>query len=260
MFEKIGHWFIVTLIDIINFLAFIVEVLRYMLSFFKQRQISMMVLLRQILFTGYEALSLISIIAVAIGGLIIIEVSTILGNFGQSEILYPILISTVIRELSGLMTAFIIIARSGSAISTELGNMVVNNEIELLQSIGISPLSYLVVPRLVGVVVSMACLSVYFNLVAIIGGWLFSSFFASIPFSVFSNHLLTEMRIADILQSIVKSIVFGFCIAIFSCYQGLSVVRASTEVPQKTIKAVVYSFASVICIDVIITVLFSNYS
>ncbi len=239
-----------------EFYLFVMQVFRKTLTFHKQKQIGFMVLLRQIMFTGYEALPLILFIALSIGGLIILEGNYILGGFGQSKLVYVILVTVVIRELSSIITALIVIARSGTAISTELGNMVINNEINLLHSFGISPVSYLVVSRFIGVVVAMFLLTIYFNLAAVIGGWLFATIFYPINFGYFVSQFLYQLSFADIIIFVIKSIVFGTAIALISCYQGLKVSTASTEVPQRTIKASVSSMITVVVFDIIITVLF----
>lgn len=242
--------------NILYFYSFFFEVLQRMATFNKERNIGAIVLMRQILYTGYEALSIISLIAFAIGGIIIIEGNAILPGFPQSKIFYSILVSVVTRELSCLLTAFIIIARSGTAISTELGNMVVNHEIDALLTFGISPISYLVVPRVIGVLVSLVTLTIYFNVAAIFGTWLISAFFSPVSLSEYLFFVFSELTILDIFSSLLKSISFGFAVALISSYYGLSVNMASTEVPQRTIKAVVKSLSAIIVLDVIITALF----
>lgn len=238
----------------IDFQLFVFEVFRQVVRFRKQRQISSVVLLRQILFTGYEAFTLISLVAAAIGGLVILQGNSILSGFGQSRLMFVILVSIITRELGSLITAFIIIARSGTAIATELGNMVINREVDVLLSTGISPLSYLVVPRMIGVVVSSVVLNIYFNLTGILGGWAVSNFFSPLDFNVFFQGLLSELLPSDIAASVFKSFVFGLLVALISCYQGLMVNTASTEVPQRTIKAVVQSLTWVIVSDILISV------
>ncbi|WP_169304760.1 ABC transporter permease [Chloroherpeton thalassium] len=253
--EQLGQNVRSSLRAYITFLSFAAAVIASFPKFFKQTQVGYLVLLRQVLFTGYEALSIVVLISVSIGGLIILEGYSILANFGQSDLLYVILVSVITRELSNLLTAFIIVARSGTAIATELGNMVVNHEIDALLSIGISPISYLVVPRTIGVVVSLLVLNVYFNITGILGGWMVSNWFYPIDFNVFFSKLLAKLTLVDISASILKSMLFGFAIAIISSFHGLQVNFASTEVPQRTIRAVVYSLTMVVIIDVAVVVL-----
>ncbi len=254
--EKMYRGFKDQFADIYQFLLFSVHIFRKIISFRRQRQARTLVLLRQILFTGFEALPLISFLALSIGGLIIIQGYNILENFGQSNLVFVILVTVVIRELSAILTALIVIARSGTAISTELGNMVINNEINLLLSLGISPVSYLVVSRVVGVVVALITLTIYFNLAALLGGWLFSTLFYPINFNYFFTQLFQQLAVTDIIISVLKSIFFGIGIALISSYQGLKVNIASTEVPQRTIKAVVSSIVFVVFADILITAIF----
>ncbi|NUQ82218.1 MAG: ABC transporter permease [Bacteroidetes bacterium] len=216
-----------------------------------QRQVSSVVLIRQILFTGYEALTLVSVIAIAIGGIIIIQGHLVITGFANSDLLYIILVSVIVRELSGLMTAFIIISRSGTAISTELGNMSVNHEVESLTAMGISPISYLVAPRVFGVVVSMITLTIYFNVAGLLGGWAVSSLFVSVSIDDFFYKLLSEVTVTDMLAVLGKSIVFGLTVGLIASYHGLQVRYASTEVPQRTIKSVVHSLLWMVIIDVL---------
>ena len=237
----------------LDFFLFIRMVISETLQSKKNTHLSSLVTLRQILFTGFEALPLIGFIALGIGGLIILQGYSLLSNFGQGIWVHVILVTVVINELSGIITALVVIARSGTAISTELGNMVVNREIDLLNSIGISPIAYLVVSRMIGVMASMLILTIYFNLIAVLGGWFFSSLFHKIEFRAFMNDFLSVLKISDLLMSLIKPLFFGFIIAIISSFQGLSVYKASTEVPQRTIKAVMQSIFLIIFVDIGIT-------
>ena len=131
-------------------------------NFLAKRRIGFRVLIMQILFTGVEALSIVSLLSLGIGAVIIIQGAQ-LPDFLLGEQLYRILIIVIARELGPLLTAFVIIARSGSAITTELGNMVVSHEMEAYLSVGIHPVSQLGVPRVIGVALSMVLLTVYSN-------------------------------------------------------------------------------------------------
>ncbi|MCB5296192.1 MAG: ABC transporter permease [Candidatus Cloacimonetes bacterium] len=220
------------------------------------RHVSSMVILRQILFTGYEALPLISFLALAIGGLVILQGTNLLAGFGQGIWVHIVLVTVVVNELSGILTALVVVARSGTAISTELGNMRVRREIDLIESFGISPIGYLVLSRVIGVVVAMVILVLYFNFVAVLGGWLFSRIFNQLEFQAFMSDFLSVLKLSHVLSSLLKSISFGVIISILSTYHGMRVGHASTEVPQRTIRAVVSSIFVVILVDMLITWLF----
>jgi len=240
----------------VDFFLFITETITELSRIRSNRHVSIMVVMRQILFTGVEALPLIGFIALAIGGLVIMQGYAFLSTFGQGIWVHKILVMVVVSELSGIITALVVIARSGTAISTELGNMVVSREMKLLKSYGISPIGYLVVSRILGVMIAMLVLTIYFNIIAVLGGWLFSQLFNHLEFSAFMNDFLAVLTLPQVLMSLLKSIVFGWIIAITASYQGMSVINASTEVPQRTIKAVVISIFAVIITDIAISWLF----
>jgi len=236
-----------------GFFFFMVTTILAAFGIARNRHINSTVIFRQILFTGFEALPIISFIALGIGGLIILQGYTLLSNFGQGVWIHVILVTVVVKELSSIITALVVVARSGTAISTELGNMVVNREIDLLRSFGVSPISYLVLSRLIGVIIAMMALTLYFNIVAVLGGWFFSNIFNRIEFRAFINDFLGVLKFSDVFMSLIKPVVFGFLIAIIASFQGMSVVKASTEVPQRTIKAVVQSLFLIIVLDILIT-------
>lgn len=255
LITRIKQKFITNLNALLYFSAFVKVTLTEMGLFFYKKQVGFIVLLRQILFTGFEALNIISLIGLSIGGIIIIQGNLLLNNFGQSKLVYAILIIIITKELGPIITAFVIVARSGTAITTELGNMVVNHEMEALTSIGINPISYLVIPRILGVVISLFALTIYFNIAGLIGGFLVANLVQPLSFFDFFLNLLEQLKISDIIIGMSKSIIFGIIISIISCYQGFSVKFASTEVPQRTIKSVVQSFSGIIIFDAIITLI-----
>jgi len=239
--------------DFFLFISFFIEIFVETSRIWKTGRTNLTIVVRQILFTGVEALPIITFVALGVGGLIILQGYNLLSNFGQGGWIHMILVTVVIRELSGILTALIVVARSGTAISTELGIMVVNKEIDLLKSFNISPLSYLVAPRVIGVIVAIFTLTIYFNVTAIIGGWLFTTMFMKTDILSFLGGFASIIQLNDIIISIIKSIVFGYIIAMISCYQGLQVQFAMTEVPQRTIRAVVHALILVILFDILIT-------
>ncbi|TFG63842.1 MAG: ABC transporter permease [Spirochaetales bacterium] len=219
-------------------LGFFFQVLKETLFFVRRKQVGFKVLVMQILFTGFEALSVIAILSLALGAVIIIQGVSLLPQFGQGKLIYTILIIVITRELGPILTAFIIIARSGTAIAAELGNMVISHEIEAYISVGINPISYLVVPRFLGVTISMFILNLYFNIFGLIGSFLVAQLIKPIPFVEYFNNLLGSLRAVDITASLIKSVIFGIIISVVATYNGFKVQRSSTEIPQVVIKSV----------------------
>jgi len=256
MITAIGHWFNQKVRKFLYAAGFFYHVVFETVLFPRKRQVGLRVLIMQILFTGVEALGIISLISLAMGAVIIIQGVSILPQFGQGQLIYTILIAVIVRELGPIITAFIIVARSGTAIATELGGMVVSHQIEAYVSVGINPISYLVVPRFLGVVISIIILTIYFNLIGLFAAFFISQVIRPIPFTEYFQNLLGALKPVDILSSVVKSLAFGAIISIVSTYQGFNVKVASYEVPQVVIKAVSQSFVLVVIADAVLTLLF----
>lgn len=236
-------------------LGFFVSVLRETGRFFRRRQVGYKVLVMQILFTGFEALRINAVMSLGIGAAIIVIGTSLLPQFGQSQLLYTILIIVITRELGPLLTAFVVIARSGTAIATELGTMVVSHEIEAYLSVGVNPISYLVVPRFLGMVASMLILTIYFNIFGLLGSFLVVQVVRPVGFQEYFRNLLTTLTVSDILSGLGKSVIFGAITSVVATYQGFSVTRASTEIPVAGIRAVCQSFMLCILADVVITLM-----
>lgn len=210
----------------------------------------------QIYFTGWQAMPIITVLALASGSIVIMQSSTQLGLLGGNEMIGNLLVMVIVREISPLLTALIVIARSGTAVASELGNMRVNKEIEALEVMGIHPLSYIVFPRLLGGIVSVVCLSFYFILIALIGGFMVTKLMHDLPFSFYTSSLAQAFTQADVVLFLLKNIFSGAIIFVVCCYQGMLVKHGPHEVPQVTTKAVVNSIIYVVGFNLIVTILF----
>lgn len=239
-----------------GFIVFAGYALADIWRFKKNSAINLDVLKKQMLFTGVEAVGLSMLIAMLLGALIIVEGHQLLDTIGQTEWIYKILIFAMVRDLGPFIICFIVLARSGTAITTELGNMVVSKEVDALVAMGISPFSYLVAPRVVGMIVSLLLLMSYFLMSGIFGGFLVSNLFQSIPFGDFLGHMLAELHYSDIVVMLVKVCLSGLFIGLISCYHGLTVVKAITEVPQRNIKAVGRGVVAVCAVNFVAALLY----
>lgn len=212
---------------------------------------------RQLLFTGFEALKFVALAAMMTGVSVVVQAQLWLGKAGQSDLLGPILVTVIVRELGPLLVNFIIIGRSGNAIATELANMKINGEIRVLESQGIDTLLYLAMPRALGMALSMLCLTIWFVLIAFAGGYLFSVLAgvgATDPV-VFMDSVLKGLRPADIYNLLSKTLIPGMVTGMICVMEGLSVKTAVTEVPQAATRAVVASIGALFVISAIISVI-----
>ncbi|HEX4924324.1 MAG TPA: ABC transporter permease [Bdellovibrionales bacterium] len=209
----------------------------------------------QIYFTGWQALPLIGALALATGAVVIMQSTAQLSRLGGAGMLGELLVAVIVREIGPLITALIVIARSGTAVASELGNMKVNRETEALEAMGINPLSYIVFPRIVGGIVSVVCLAFYFVLIALLGGYLVSYFFHDLSFVFYTDTLAQALTPFDVWFFLLKNIFGGTFIFVVCCYQGLLVKESPSEVPQVTTKAVVNSIIYVVGFNLILSLL-----
>lgn len=264
-----GHLFILNKIDYLGRWCvhsfeytcnlFLMTYLSFRTAFFEQAQgfkTIFSVVSQQIYFTGWQALPLISALALAAGSVVIMQSSFQLNFLGGQEQIGKLLIIIIVREIGPLLTALIVIARSGTAVASELGNMKVNNEIEALKSLGVNPLSYIVFPRIVGGLISVLCLSFYFVLIALVGGFFITKLIHDMPIDFFILNIANALEANDVILFLIKNTFSGLVIFAVSCYQGLKVEQSPNEVPIATTKAVVNSIIYVVGFFVIATIIF----
>jgi len=213
------------------------------------------VLIMQIYFTANLALKIISLVAIALGGVTVLQLFTQLSKLGALDFVGKILNIVIIRELGPLITAFIVISRSGSAIAAEIATMNINDETNALEMIGIDTMKMIVFPRVIGMVISMVLLITYFDAVGIFGGFLVGTISSRITFDMFMRYVMNSITIPDVLSGLIKGVLFGFFIAAISIYHGFQA-SIPTQVPQATTKAVVNSIVAVVLVDVIVTLMF----
>lgn len=210
----------------------------------------------QIYFTGWQALPLITTLALTTGTVLILQSMTNLTLLGGQEMIGNFVVVMLVREAGPLLTALVVVARSGTAVASEVGNMRANREIEALESLGINPLSFIVFPRILGGVISVIVLAFYFAAIGMIGGFFITKFFQDMPLSFYIDSILRAFAKEDLFIFLLKNGFSGMIIFVVSCYQGLSVKRSPHEVPQVTTQAVVNSIIYVTVFNLVVTALF----
>ncbi len=202
---------------------------------------------RQLYFTGTESVYLVALLGLLAGVAIATQTTSIVG--ANSELTVRVLVWTVVRELGPLLAAIIIIARSSVAIAAELAVMEVRGEIDALKEMRISPMDYLVVPRISALTLSALALTIYFEAVAVMGGLAVSAVFQNVSFLSQLGHFLDVISPADVALPVVKGLCFGIAIAVISCYHGITVSKSATAIPVAVLHAVIRSLISVFVID-----------
>jgi phospholipid/cholesterol/gamma-HCH transport system permease protein len=214
------------------------------------------VFFRQVFFTGLQALWRASLIGALIGVIVLTQVASLVGK--NAALGGRILVWVVIRELGPLLAAIVVISRSSSAVAAELAAMRVNREMEVLRGLGIAPLRYLVVPRVLGMGASLVALTVWFEAVTIAGGLAFSSLIVQLPFLAQLRTIADALSAPDIGVSVLKSLLFGLLVAAAACHHGLQVGTSITEIPQVTTRAVMQGLSLVVVANVLLTVIFAS--
>lgn len=243
-----------SLYDIWNIMAF--SVWSATLRFWLGRRATTNVLLKQVYFTAFEAIPIISWMALLFGLIIVTQAFNILPRLGGEGRIGEVLVWTVVRELGPLLASVIVIARSGTAIAAELGTMRMSRQIDALDVMGIDPMHYLVMPRVIGMGISTLVLTFYFETVTILGGYILAGLGKSITFSTYMTSFFQEMGYLDLGVSLLKSVLFGLIIGAVCCYHGLMVKGSITRIPQETTRAVISSLWVVFVADAVITFIF----
>ena len=204
---------------------------------------------RQIFFSGNEALHIIGFIGLLLGVIVSTQTFSIAG--GDSSLVVKVMAWVIVWEVGPLFAAIIIIARSGSAIAVELALMKIDGEIANLERMGIPPLDYLVVPRIIGVAISVVALTAYFQIVAVVGGLAVSSMFQNVFFWDQIHRFVELVNPWVLIGGILKSLVFGLAISTIACFHGISAGMISSVVPQAAIKGVIRALLAVFVLDIL---------
>ncbi|MDR0624240.1 MAG: ABC transporter permease [Treponema sp.] len=236
--------------------GFFARTLKGVGTFVLRSQAARRILIMQILFTFVQAWGISTLLALGIGAAVNVIGIPFLARISQENLIYTLLIAIITRELGPLLGAFIIIARSATAIATEIAGMVISHEVEAYISIGVDPIDYLAVPRFLGVTISMFLLNVYFSVFGLAGSFAVAQIFHAMPAELYFSNLLQILRIQDIFISIVKSIAFGMIISVVALTEGFAVERSSTEVPVAGLRAVSSAFGDCIVVDILLSALY----
>jgi phospholipid/cholesterol/gamma-HCH transport system permease protein len=160
------------------------------------------------------------------------------------------------RELGPLITAIVVIGRSGSAFAAEIGTMKVTEEIDALETMAIDPIHFLVAPKFTAMIVMLPCLTIWANSMGILGGALFGVAQADFTVVRYIQASLDALFLRDIATGLIKSVMFGITITAVGCHEGLSTGAGAEQVGRSTTRAVVVSIFLVILVDLVFTALF----
>jgi len=209
----------------------------------------------QVRFTGLDALWLVSGTALLLGAVTLIQAFSQLSGLGAENYIGALMVLIILRELGPLLTAVLVIGRSATAISAELGAMQLNGEVDALAIHGVNPYQYLLLPRWLGVLVSVFALVVFFDAVALGGGFLVAKLKYGVTFGFYMDSVRQALSNRDFAATLLKVVLFSGAITFHACHFGLRIRRSQTEIPQAVTKTVVSALVAVFSIDGLIAAL-----
>jgi phospholipid/cholesterol/gamma-HCH transport system permease protein len=223
---------------------------------FQGKQLRLQRAVSQAMQTGVGALPILSLITFFIGLILALQSAYELRRFGAMNFVASAVAISMTRELGPLITAIVVIGRSGSAFAAEIGTMKVTEEIDALETMAIDPIHFLVTPKFIAMIVMLPCLTIWANFMGIIGGSLFGVAKADFTFVTYIHSSLDALFLRDIATGLIKSVMFGVTITAVGCHEGLSTGAGAEQVGRSTTRAVVVSIFLVILVDLVFTALF----
>jgi len=247
-----------TVADLVRFLAFVGET---MASLFRALRRPGMIRWKEIFSevydTGYKALPIVGLLSFLMGVVTAYQGAVQLKLYGANIYIADMLGYSMLRELAPFLTAILVCGRTGSAFTAQIGTMKVREEVDALQTIGVSPIDLLVLPKLLALLLVLPLLSVFADILSIFGGMVMASAQLGFGFTAFIQRLEESISYTTFMLGLCKTPVFAAIIAIVGCYQGFQVKGSAESVGMHTTISVVQSIFLVIVTDALFSVLFS---
>lgn len=210
----------------------------------------------QTVFSGVNSAIIVFFVSLFTGIVLAMQSAYQLARLGAEMYVASLVAVSMARELGPVLTALVVAGRVGAAITAELGSMKVTEQVEALQAIALNPVRFLVVPRFLALVIMLPCLTIFSDLIGMVGGWLVGVFNLGINSGLYINITIKFLELKDIYTGLIKSVFFAMIISLIGCYMGLNTSGGAEGVGRSTTVSVVTSFIMVILADCILTGVF----
>jgi phospholipid/cholesterol/gamma-HCH transport system permease protein len=210
----------------------------------------------QMMRVGVRSIPIVSLVLFCIGAILAFQMAPILRGYGALAQVADIIAIAMFRELGPLVSAIVLTGFAGASIAAEVGTMTVSEEIEAMEAMAISPVRFLVVPRVLATTVMMICLAVVGDLMGVAGGMVISRLFLDIGLLQYIVHTFGIVKMQDFVTGLVKAGVFGTIISALACYLGLGVKGGAQGVGNATTRTVVLTIVALIVVDLLFTAAF----
>jgi len=205
---------------------------------------------------GIKAIPIVSLITFFVGLIMALQSAHELERLGAIQLVAGAVAISILRELGPLLTAIIVIGRSGSAFAAEIGTKKVTEEVDALRTMAFDPVAFLVTPKFLAMAVMVPCLTVWADLMGVVGGCFFGVLAANFTIDSYFRATRDAIVSQDIYTGIIKSVLFGLVITAVGCKEGFSTGAGAEEVGRSTTAAVVTSITLVILVDLLFTAMF----
>jgi phospholipid/cholesterol/gamma-HCH transport system permease protein len=223
---------------------------------FQGRPFKVNEVVHQMILIGVRALPMAALTSFSIGLTMAMQGAGALRKMGGLSYVPDLVTLSLFRELGPLIVAVIVIGRSGSAVTAELGTMKVSEEIEALEVMAFNPIQFLVVPRFLAMLIMLPVLTIFGDCVGMIGGWFICHFTLDFETSAYIYRSVTRAQPWDLFSGLIKSGVFAWLIITIACYMGLKVEGGAEGVGQATTGSVVWSLLIMLIANAILTGIF----
>lgn len=209
--------------------------------------------------TGPEALPIVALISFLVGLILAFVGAIQLAKYGSEIFVADLVGIAMVREMGAIMVGIVMSGRTGASFAAELGSMKVNEEISAFRTFGISPIEFLVFPRIIALVMMFPLLTIFANVIGMLGGMVIGVGMFDISYEQYANRTLAALDLIQISTGVGKSFIFGIIVACIGCKMGLQCEKSSAGVGQATTSSVVQSITWIIVADAIFAVIFTIF-
>ena len=255
---RLGRATVDKLVEANAFLAFIGELVtrggRYLLLPWRIRWREVVA---EIEASGLRALGIVGLLSFLVGMVMAYQAGATLQDYGANVLIVNLVGIITLREMGPLLTAIIVAGRTGSSYTAQLGTMRITEEIDALRAIGIPPFDILILPKVIALMLVMPLLTVFANLMGLVGGSVVAAYRFDVSFAVYFDRLPEVVDLTTLMLGLIKMPVFAIVIALIGCMQGMRVAGSALAVGRATTVSVVQATFLVIVIDAVFSVLFN---
>ncbi len=249
MIVRVFNAFITFLLETGNALFFLGDVFSHVLA----GRIRWGEVFKQVYEQGLQSVVIVGMTSFASGAVLALQGYVMLNRFGAKEFVAHLVALSLVRELSPVFTSFIFSGKAGARMAAELGTMNVNDQILATRTLGVDPLEFLVLPRMVACMIVLPILVVFSEVVGIIGGFTIGVLDANIPSATYIHQTLIAVNFADFFSGLIKTVFFAVIISWICCYAGYQTKGGSLGVGRYTTKAVALSYMYVVLSNTVLT-------